>query len=119
MDTTLEDLAQQLQSRSLLQLFKDQPHRARYFTINVGGVHFDYSKNHITPKVIQALCDKARSQNIGGAVDALFSGKYVNTTENRAALHTSLREPKKDSEHSSLVQDTLNKMDDFVDKIHR
>jgi glucose-6-phosphate isomerase len=119
MDTTLEDLAQQLQSKSLMQLFKDQPNRARYFTINVGGIHFDYSKNHITPKVIQALCDKAHSQNIGGAVDALFSGKYVNTTEQRAALHTTLREPKKNSEHSSLVQDTLNKMDDFVDKIHR
>jgi glucose-6-phosphate isomerase len=119
MDTTLEGLAQQLQSKSLLQLFKDQPNRARYFTINVGGIHFDYSKNHITPKVIKALCDKARSQNIGGAVDALFSGKYVNTTEQRAALHTTLREPKKDSEHSSMVQDTLNKMEGFVESIHR
>jgi glucose-6-phosphate isomerase len=119
MDTTLEDLAQELQSNTLLQLFEDQPNRARYFTINVGGVHFDYSKNHITPKVIQALCDKARSQNIGSAVNALFSGKYVNTTEQRAALHTTLREPKEDSEHSSLVQDTLKKMDGFVDKIHR
>ena len=50
MDTTLEDLAQQLQSRSLLQLFKDQPNRARYFTINVGGVHFDFG-----PKTAQIM----------------------------------------------------------------
>jgi glucose-6-phosphate isomerase len=119
MDKTLENLTQQLQSKTLLQLFEDQPNRARCFTINVGGIHFDYSKNHITPKVIEALCAEARSRDIGGAVDALFSGRHVNTTEQRAALHTRLREPKESSEHSSLVQDTLHKMDGFVEKIHR
>lgn len=119
MDTTLEDLAQKMQSSTLLELFEQQPNRAQDFTIHGGGIHLDYSKNHITPAVIKALCDKARSQNIGGAIDALFKGKIVNTTEQRAALHTALREPKNKSEHSLLVQDTLNKMDRFVDKIHQ
>ena len=119
MDKTLEDLTQQLQSKTLLQLFEDQPNRARCFTISVGGIHFDYSKNHITPKVIAALCAKARSRDIGGAIDALFCGRHVNTTEQRAALHTRLREPKESPEHNSLVQDTLHKMDGFVEKMHR
>ena len=119
MDTTLESFAQKMQSSTLLELFEQQPNRAQEFTLNSCGLYFDFSKNHITQEVMQALCDKARSQNIDGAIDALFKGKLVNTTEQRAALHTALREPKNTSEHSSLVQDTLKQMDRFVDKIHQ
>jgi len=119
MDTTLENFAQNLQSSTLLELFEQQPNRAQEFTLNSCGLYFDFSKNHITQEVMQALCDKARSQNIDGAIDALFKGKLVNTTEQRAALHTALREPKNKSKYSPIVQDTLMQMDRFVDKIHR
>jgi glucose-6-phosphate isomerase len=119
MDATLENFAQKLQSSTLLELFEQQPNRAQEFTLNSCGLYFDFSKNHITQEVMQALCDKARSQNIDGAIDALFKGKLVNTTEQRAALHTALREPKNKSEYSPLVQDTLMQMDRFVDKIHQ
>jgi glucose-6-phosphate isomerase len=119
MDATLKNLAQKMQSKSLLQLFEQQPNRAEEFTIHGGGVHFDFSKNHITPAILKALCDKARSQNIGGAIEALFAGKLVNTTEQRAALHTTLRDPKNVSENNALVQETLDKMDRFVDAIHQ
>jgi hypothetical protein len=61
MDTTLKNLAGEMQSSILFQLFEYQPNRARHFTINVGGINLDYSKNHITPKIIQEFCDRARS----------------------------------------------------------
>ncbi len=119
MDKTLENFAKTMQSNTLLRLFEQQPDRAQEFTINVGGVHFDFSKNHITPAIITALCNTAREKGISSAINGLFSGEPVNTTERRAALHTALREPASNSEQSLLVQATLNKMDKFVERIHQ
>jgi len=119
MNKILENLAKTMQSSTLLELFEQQANRAQDFTINVGSLHFDFSKNHITPEVITALCNTAREKNISHAIDALFTGKPVNTTEKRAALHSALREPTKDSEQSLLVQATLNKMDKFIECIHQ
>jgi len=52
---------------------------------------YDFSRQRLTPETLRLLVDLARARNLQSRIDALFSGDIVNPTENRAALHTALR----------------------------
>ena len=54
--------------------------------------YIDFSKNHITKETLILLSDYAKTLNIKGSIDAMFSGEKINTTEGRAVLHTALRD---------------------------
>ena len=56
-----------------------------------GEILFDYSKNRITPEVLQMLLDLAKSRKLEAGRDAMFSGTPINFTEARAVLHIALR----------------------------
>ena len=77
-----------LHLRDLFRLDKD---RGRRFTILYGDIYFDYSKNRITETTIQCLINLARSRHLKDEVEKMFTGQKINRTENRAALHTALR----------------------------
>ncbi len=119
MDNTLEAQHKQLNESTLLDLFKENPERAKQFSLKVDELYFDFSKNHINDNVMATLFDKANKQELSTAIESLFAGEQVNNTEKRAALHTALREPKNDSDSSSIVQAALEKMDNFVESIHQ
>jgi len=108
-----------VKEHTLLGLFQDQEHRAETLSITHEGITLDFSKNHITDETLNALCHFAREQNLSSAIQDLFNGEQINNTEQRPALHTALREPSKASETSKLVQAALNKMSDFVKKVHQ
>ncbi len=108
-----------IKTRSLRRLFEEDTKRVERFSLDTNGLYFDYSKNHITPDIFGTLCDFAQSQQLPQAIQALYSGKHVNNTEDRPALHTALRtqeEPK--SHQEALVTHVKTKIADCVNKIH-
>ena len=76
--------------------FSSNPVRAKELSLSIEGLFYDFSKNHITSKTRDILCTLAKSQDVESARDDLFSGKVVNKTEDKAALHTSLRDGSQD-----------------------
>ena len=74
-------------------LFAEDGDRFKRFSLGLDGLFLDYSKNRVTTGTMDLLLALAREADVEGRRDAMFSGAIVNTTENRAALHTALRRP--------------------------
>lgn len=72
-------------------LFANDPARFASFSQTDGNLFFDYSKNIITQETIQLLMDLARECGLPQAIESMFAGDKINSTENRAVLHTALR----------------------------
>ena len=75
----------------LRDLFERDPQRFERFSLRLGDILFDYSKNRITEKAMALLVDLAHQQNLAGRIEAMFRGEKINFTENRAVLHVALR----------------------------
>ena len=70
-----------------------EPGRFEKYSGRIGPVFIDYSKQRIDAEVMAALIDLAVESDLPAAIEALFNGAHVNTTEDRPALHTALRAP--------------------------
>lgn len=89
-----QDLAEHYKKAKNLKmrdLFAKDDKRAGKFTLSLGGMYFDYSKNRITEETMQKLVKLAKNSGLKQKIEDMFSGKKINTTENRAVLHTALR----------------------------
>ncbi len=75
----------------LRDLFAADPQRAGRFTVAAAGWSLDYSRNLITPKLLQRLVALAEEAGLHQAIEAMFTGEPINATEGRAVLHTALR----------------------------
>jgi glucose-6-phosphate isomerase len=73
------------------QLFHDDPARFDKFSLRLGGLLFDYSKNRINAETIRLLVSLAQQAGLSGSIERMFNGGKINSTERRAALHTALR----------------------------
>ncbi|MFC6267236.1 glucose-6-phosphate isomerase [Frigoriflavimonas asaccharolytica] len=73
-------------------LFKYNEKRFEEFSIVNSDYLFDYSKNLANSKTIELLIDLAKETKVEEAIKAMFSGEIINETENRAVLHTALRD---------------------------
>ncbi|MDP7023270.1 MAG: glucose-6-phosphate isomerase, partial [Kiritimatiellia bacterium] len=87
----LETLAQTAGRQHLRDLFANDPERADQMTVDACGWRLDYSKNRVTSEVLQALLDLAKACDVEGMRDRMLAGERINSTENRAVLHTALR----------------------------
>jgi glucose-6-phosphate isomerase len=72
-------------------LFADDPKRFEKYSLKFSDILFDYSKHRITNETLPLLMQMAREANIEGWRDRMFGGEKINITENRAVLHTALR----------------------------
>ncbi|HEX6303469.1 MAG TPA: glucose-6-phosphate isomerase [Anaerolineales bacterium] len=72
-------------------LFRQDPQRFERFSLQLGDILFDYSKNRITEETISLLVELARQAGLSAKIEAMFSGEKINTTEDRAVLHVALR----------------------------
>ena len=81
----------EIKKTNLRELFAEDPARAGRFTVEAAGWTLDYSKNLITPKLMKLLIAFAEAGELQKWIDAMFSGEKINETENRAVLHTALR----------------------------
>lgn len=76
---------------SLKELFEQDPHRFDKFSLSLGDILLDYSKNRVNEQTIALLMQLARECRLDRAIEMMFSGEPINETEGRAVLHTALR----------------------------
>ena len=73
------------------EAFEADPQRYEKFSLRCGDILLDYSKNRITEQTLKLLLELARERDLPGWVGRMFTGERINFTENRAVLHTALR----------------------------
>ncbi|MEV0191508.1 glucose-6-phosphate isomerase [Kitasatospora purpeofusca] len=78
----------------LRELFAADPERGRRYTLQVGDLHVDYAKQLVTDETLALLRELAGATGVAALRDAMFRGDRINTTEDRAVLHTALRAPR-------------------------
>ncbi|MET9332789.1 glucose-6-phosphate isomerase [Streptomyces cellulosae] len=107
----------------LRDLFTDDPSRAERYVVHVGDLRIDYSKHLVTDETLRLLRELAAATDVFGLRDAMFRGERINTTEDRAVLHTALRAPRDavvevDGENVvPAVHAVLDRMADFADRV--
>jgi len=84
--------------------FAADKQRFSQFSLQIDDIFLDYSRNRITEKTMQLLCEFADQQQLSQRINAFFGGEAVNTTEKRPALHTALRASK-----HTVVKDEISK----------
>jgi glucose-6-phosphate isomerase len=87
-----------LANRRISEFWEEDPARGAALTFACAGLAVDFSKQRLIPETVSLLVALARERGLPGAIERLFAGERVNTTENRPALHTALR----GDEHVSL-----------------
>ncbi|WP_440712029.1 glucose-6-phosphate isomerase [Gordonia sp. FQ] len=92
-------------------LFADDPDRGGRLTVDAADLRIDYSKNLVTGETLALLTDLARTARVADLRDAMLRGEHLNSSEDRAALHTALRLPA----DATLVVDGQ----DVVGDVHR
>ncbi|TGB15266.1 glucose-6-phosphate isomerase [Streptomyces sp. MZ04] len=85
---------EQLGEVRLRELFAQDPARGTGYTLQVGDLYVDYSKHLVTDETLTLLRELAAATDVFGLRDAMFRGEKINTTEDRAVLHTALRAPR-------------------------
>ncbi|MBI5448182.1 MAG: glucose-6-phosphate isomerase [Gammaproteobacteria bacterium] len=120
---TLQQQAKILANTSLSALFTHHPQRASLFSLEGAGLLFDYSKNLLDTTTLNLLIDLADSVSLPQAIEHYFSGTKINSTEQRAALHTALRSGNKQALYVDgknirpSIHATLEKMGFICDQI--
>ncbi len=91
---TLENIKDNLSKKTIKQLFDDQPDRFYNFSLQVENIFFDYSKNLIDQETINMLLSLLKESGFENWRNRYFMGEKINKTDNRAVLHTALRQSK-------------------------
>eukprot|EP01102_Stenamoeba_stenopodia_P008601 TRINITY_DN2495_c0_g1_i1.p1 TRINITY_DN2495_c0_g1~~TRINITY_DN2495_c0_g1_i1.p1 ORF type:complete len:378 (+),score=80.95 TRINITY_DN2495_c0_g1_i1:121-1254(+) len=82
---------EQTKDLHMRDLFSQDPNRFKTFSREACGILLDFSKNRITSEVFSHLVELANQSNLKEAIEQMFSGAKINTTEKRAVLHVALR----------------------------
>lgn len=80
-----------ISDKHIAQLFKNDENRFAKFSVLFNDIHLDYSKNRVDDTTMALLFQLAHECGLGDAIKAMFNGDIINQTENRAVLHTALR----------------------------
>ncbi|MFF7792628.1 glucose-6-phosphate isomerase [Streptomyces sp. NPDC007991] len=121
--TALAKHREELGDVQLRELFAADSGRGTAYTLRVGDLYVDYSKHLVTDDTLRLLRELAAATDVFGLRDAMFRGEKINTTENRAVLHTALRAPREavievDGENVVPgVHAVLDKMADFAGRV--
>ncbi|MER8194411.1 glucose-6-phosphate isomerase [Streptomyces microflavus] len=121
--TALAKHREEFGATRLRELFAQQPDRGTALTLRVGDLHLDYSKHLVTDETLRLLRELAAATGVAELRDAMFRGEKINTTEDRAVLHTALRAPRSavievDGENVvPAVHAVLDKMAAFAEKV--
>jgi glucose-6-phosphate isomerase len=80
-----------LAKQTMRELFAEDKGRFQRFSLRLGDLLLDYSKNRITSETMALLCELARAAGVESMRDQMFAGEPINLTEGRAVLHVALR----------------------------
>ena len=122
----VDELIDKNQTKTIKDLFAEDPKRAERFSLEAAGWFLDYSKNRIDAATMKALVKLAEKANLKAEIEKMFTGKKINVTEGRAVLHTALRnlDPKAKIKVDGKdvmpgVRKVLAQMGDFADTVRR
>ena len=107
----------------LREMFAADPKRGESLTVEACGLYLDYSKNRVTGRTLELLLALAAERGLRGRIEAMFRGDKINTTEDRAVLHTALRAPRVEQimvdgqNVVPAVHEVLDKMGAFADRV--
>ena len=111
-------------TRHLRDLFAEQPERFNAFSRCEMDILFDFSRQRVTQPVLEGLLKLAEARGLRAKIKAMFNGEIINTTEQRAVLHTALRASSDRSitvngrNVTHEVQANLQRMQSFVEDVH-
>ena len=120
---SLERHFQDIKNVLMKEMFKEDKHRFKKFSMVFEDITFDYSKNIINEKTIELLTELAQETKLKQAIEQMFLGKKINETENREVLHTALRNRSNTKvllngkDVMVQVNQELEKIKEFSDKI--
>lgn len=120
---SLTALSRSSQGRTIMELFDANQDRVDQFSVSCGGLYLDYSKNLVSDEDKQALIDLASASGLEDRIEAMFSGEKINTTEDRAVLHTALRSRQKSEiEYEGIsigdgIEQQLERLKIFSDRV--
>jgi glucose-6-phosphate isomerase len=109
--------------KHLRELFAEDPRRGSEFALTVGDLYIDYSKHRVNRETLGLLVGLARAAGLEQRRDAMLAGEHINTSEDRAVLHTALRLPRDTTltvDGQDVVGDVhavLAAMGDFTDRL--
>lgn len=117
-------LEEEMNRVDMKTLFENDPERFSKFSISFNDIFFDYSKNIFNQKTLQLLLQLAEECQLRESIHAVFAGLKINETENRAVLHSALRNFSDSSvlvegkDIMPLIKRVLLQMEQCADKIH-
>ncbi|KAA0993082.1 glucose-6-phosphate isomerase [Dyadobacter aurulentus] len=112
-----------ISQKHLKSLFEEDAERGKKFTIRLGDILVDYSKNRISTRTRSYLIQLAEEAGLAGAIEQMFTGEKINATEDRAVLHTALRNRSNETvlvhgkDVMPDVNEVLEKMKEFSGKV--
>ena len=113
----------QVGDKHLTEFFAEDPARGTELALTVGDLYIDYSKHRVTRQTLELLVGLADAAGLEARRDAMFAGEHINTSEDRAVLHTALRLPEGASltvDGQDVVADVhavLDRMGAFTDRL--
>ncbi len=119
----LTEHANKMKRTTLANLFAEDQQRFRHFSVETENILFDYSKNILTQETIELLLQLSEECKLKEAIEQQFKGEKINETENRAVLHTALRNENQpglmvdDEEISPQIKKVLEQMKTFSQKV--
>jgi glucose-6-phosphate isomerase len=114
----------EIKNTQIKELFKNDPERFSKYSVTSKDIIFDYSKNIITEKTISLLLDLAAECQLYNGINSMFNGEKINETENRAVLHTALRNLSTEPIYAEgkdvmpEVRKVLKQMKNFCNRVH-
>ncbi|MFD4467270.1 glucose-6-phosphate isomerase [Rhodococcus sp. NPDC058505] len=120
---TLRTHHESVADRQLRELFAEDPGRGTELTVTAGDLYIDYSKHRVERETLRLLVEVARAAGVEERRDAMLRGEHVNTSEDRAVLHTALRLPRDarlivdGQDVVADVHEVLDRMGGFTDRL--
>ena len=87
----LEEIHFESDATHMKELFAQDSKRFEKYSLKFEDILLDYSKNILSDEVKAVLIELADECGLKGAIESMFTGEKINATENRAVLHTALR----------------------------
>ena len=121
--TSLTELGGHAAAQHFRDLLAADPERAQTCHVAGAGWTLDWSRQRVSQQAIAALHQLATERAVPQAVEAMFCGAHINTTEDRAVLHTALRAPASASvivdghDAVAMAQEVLARMAAFTTEV--
>jgi glucose-6-phosphate isomerase len=113
-----------LQPENHLKNLIKESARLEKFSLKGGGIFYDFSRQRLDEKTLALLLELAEERKLKQQFQAMMSGEKVNSTENRAALHTASRDFSNNAvlidgkDVMPEIRGVNNEIKAFVEKIH-